>query len=154
MLLAPIYPTDAPAPGAVALADIVVTGYLFAEFIIGNDGILYHREGSANYPPSDPIGAWIDPQVGMSLYECRATPSTSTQATGNYDAWLDLAQSWGWALDVRQERTSAWGNLQNESPLTETWTDRSATFLLEIRRKSDLVVVVSVNVTVSAGGNA
>jgi hypothetical protein len=154
LFLASIYPTGAPANGATGLdAAYFVSGYLFAEFIIGNDGILYGQEGAQN-ATRQPIGPWIDPQVGMSLYECRATAQDTTPPSGTYDEWLDLAQTWGWALDVRQGRTRAWGDIGISGPLTETWTDKEGTFLLEIRRKSDQVVVSTTEVTVSAAGNA
>jgi hypothetical protein len=143
LLLGPIYVDGAPEPGAVGISNDEVDGYLIAIWTIANDGLIYHRSGQGGntYQPPLPSAVWISPQVGMNLYECRAQAIDTMRPIGTYDTWLDLAQSWswGWQMAVRG---------------TQTVTDKEGSFQLEIRRKSDQVVVASITVLVSAAGNA
>jgi hypothetical protein len=118
----------------VALVDDSVGGDLKAKWRIANDGWIYHSEDA----PFVPAYAWITPQSGMELYECRAT-ATSLEwppLGEQYNVWLDLAQSWTWG----------WG------AVATLHAGHSGSFLLEIRRKSDLVVVASCNVDIAASG--
>jgi hypothetical protein len=53
------------------------------------------------------IGPSIDPQVGMELYEAKATPLTTLIPPGSYDTWLDLAMGWSWGWDLHP-RSGYW----------------------------------------------
>lgn len=166
LLIGPHYDGGAPAPGGVSFADVAVNGYLAAYFWIGNDGLLYETTRN-NTQAKDLIGSWIDPQVGMNLYECRATALDLDPPGGAYGMWLDLGQtqSWGWTLKYGTGSGTLGGS--NDGPrfvlpspfgvegdtYYEPVAGRQGSFLLEIRRKSDGVVVDSGTVSVSAGGD-
>lgn len=125
LLLAPNYPQgSAPGVGAPALADETVEGLRRAQYQLGFDGWIYHNVARDV--------AWISPQVGMDTFECRATAVDLSPPPGTYDTWLDLANSWvwGWAASA--------GN--------------DGSFLIEIRRKSDLVVVASATIQIIVDG--
>jgi hypothetical protein len=70
-----------------------------AHFLIQNDGAYYQRADGL----LTPLGAWISPQVGMSLYECRATALDLNPPPGSYNTWLDLAQSWSWGWSLQPQ---------------------------------------------------
>jgi hypothetical protein len=153
LFLASIYPTARRRRRSRSAAAYFVSGYLFAHFMIGNDGILYGQEGAQN-ATRQPIGPWISPQVGMSLYECRATArhdaaERAPMTSGSISRW-----TWGWALDVRQGRTRAWGDIGISGPLTETWTDKRGRSSSRSGASRIRSCRTSADVTVSAAGNA
>lgn len=116
--------------GAVALADASVVGTQYGQWTIGSDGFTYERHTSgAAVQDVD----WINPQSGMSLYECRATVAGGDIPPGTIGSWLDLAASWTWG----------W---------TAQTTEKSCTLTIEVRRKSDLTVVDTANVDLFVSG--
>jgi hypothetical protein len=145
LFLAPIYSFNTtPAPGAVAFGGDEVLGYLVAYFTISYDGFIYHQ--TASNQRAVRAGAWCNPQVGMSDYECRATQLDTSRPVGTYGTWLDLAttaHTWGFAA-------GSGGRV----PINTVYPDKEGSFLLEIRRKSDQVVVASGNVLIEMSGNA
>lgn len=139
LLLAPIYSQGAPPPpGNVALVDQSVSGWQVAEFLIANDGNLYSKINNTA-PGGILLGPWINPQVGMNLYECRASQIGTRRANGIYDTWLDCGNSWDWSTDL-----GIGGTFHRATS--------NISFLLEIRRKSDAVVVASCTVSLEADG--
>jgi hypothetical protein len=116
------------ASGVVFAGDSCV-GTRNAVWTLSFNGYIYKQTDSGFAAQSGP---WIVPQVGMSDYEVRATLLDGFGG-GTLDTWLDLGagQSWGF---------------------TNRDTDREGTLLIEIRRKSDHVVVASGNVTIFATG--
>lgn len=137
LLLAPIYAqASAPAAGAVVATDnFTVDGTYWAYFIIANDGFVYGRRSyvGAGTMMSD----WIAPQSGMDLYECMASDTLGGRIDGTFNEWLDLAQSWTWGISG------------NRFALSE-----DVEFTLQIRRKSDLVVVgnYTIDLSLANGG--
>jgi hypothetical protein len=101
LLLGGVYPVTAAAPGGVAFGDVTAEGTYRAFFLIQNDGAYYQRADGI----LTQLGAWISPQVGMNLYECRATANDITPPPGTYGTWLDLAQSWSWGWNFSQRTT-------------------------------------------------
>lgn len=144
-LLGPIYGYDTtPAPGAVSFAGDSVSGYLAAYWTISYNGFIYKQQAANQRAFQD--GSWIDPQVGMAGYECRATAIDTNPPKGTYNAWLDLAgQAYSWGFQA---------TTQHPIPINTVFPDKTGSFHIEIRRKSDQVVVASGDVTVEMGGNA
>lgn len=153
LLLAPRYSIDVIAPGGVAFGDVTVEGYLRSHFLIQNDGFYAQRADGV----LTPIAAWITPQAGMNLYECRATVLGVIWPPGTYGSWLDLAQTWSWGWSLRAPSFHNRFNDVVTSSLNDDYYEpvsgTSGMFLLEIRRKSDGVVVASGNVTVNVVGD-
>lgn len=160
LLLAPRYSIDVVAPGGVAFGDVTVEGTYRAHFIIQNDGFYSQR---ADFVLT-PLGAWISPQAGMNLYQCRATAIDLNPPPGTYNTWLDLAQSWSWGWNLAPRQYIQGVDVLNrdgarfflDQPIDsyyEPVSGTSGTFLLEIARKSDGVVVDSGNVTVIVDGD-
>lgn len=144
LLLGPVYPQGAPPAGVVSFGGDEVDGYLTAYWTISYDGSIYQQTAANQRAVA--TGVWIDPQVGMNLYECRATQLDTSPPNGTYNTWLDLgttASSWGFSATA-----------QRPIPINTVFPDKTGTFFLEIRRKSDQVVVASGNVIVAMGGNA
>jgi len=76
---------------------------------------------------------WIAPQVGMDQFQARVSNVTgATLTSGTVNSWLTLTASRSWELEQSVIGSS------------------SSTFLVEIRRTSDSVVVDSANVTLTA----
>lgn len=144
LLLGPIYSSTA-APGAVGFGDYEVDGFMTAYFTLAGDGFAYQIVRSGTRSPA--IGPWITPQVGMNLYECMATQLDTRPPTGRFGEWLDLANTWSWGYPAPPSRTS-------EGFVQPVINDRTSTFQIDIRRKSDGFVVDTFNVTLFATGNA
>lgn len=105
-----------------------VVGTRYAQWTLSFDGYIYKRHNSGAAVQS---GSWISPQIGMSDYEVRATLVSGDDPGGSQGVWVDVGQTWGF---------------------TDTDIDQSCTLLIEIRRKSDHVVVASGNVNIFAAG--
>ena len=105
-----------------------VVGTRYAQWTLSFDGYIYKRHNSGAAIQS---GSWISPQIGMSDYEVRATLVSGDDPGGSQGVWVDVGQTWGF---------------------TDTDIDQSCTLLVEIRRKSDHVVVASGNVNIFAAG--
>jgi hypothetical protein len=148
LLLGPVYDGGAPANGTVAFAGDDVVGFMAACWTLGFDGWIYKQHGRNQAAVRD--GAWIDPQVGMNLYEVRATATDTTPPDGTYDTWLDLGNSWSWCFHLFAT-DPYW---RDEATGTRTAEDKEGVIFIEIRRKSDEVVIASGNVDVFAAGNA
>jgi hypothetical protein len=97
------------------------------------DGFTYHRNGYT--APTEQGPAWITPQAGMDQYEVRATLLGGNTPTGTLGTWLSLDVNRQWSLN----------NINY---------DRECDLLIEIRRKSDGVIVASGTVNILSSGTA
>jgi hypothetical protein len=148
LLLGPIYNSGPPGAGAVIFAGDEVVGFMAAYWTLGFDGGIYKQHGKTTAAVRD--GSWIDPQVGMNLYEARATALDTSPPSGTMDVWLDLGNSWTWGVSSFASNPY-WNDRNTGERIAE---DKEAFFHIEIRRKSDQVVIAEGDVHVFAAGNA
>lgn len=77
-------------------------------------------------------GFWITPQSGMDLFEARATLNTGALSSGSVNTWLPLSTTRSWQTSQSGEGV------------------QTANLSIQIRRASDVTVVASATVTVTA----
>jgi len=131
LLLAPHY-VPAADNGAIVLTDGSAIGSTYAQWTISFDGFTYVRN-TAGAAVQD--SAWINPQIGMGLYEVRATDAGGTNVPpGTLNVWLDMGNAWTWG----------WANNRG--------AEKSGELLIEVRRKVDLVVVGTAHISIVSGG--
>lgn len=120
----------AAAKGGVIFTGAAVVGPTYAQWLISFDGFTYKRRNSGAFIKGP---AWLNPQIGMNLYEVRATLASGDPPPGILGTWLSLSDSqvWGWA---------------NET------SEQSCQLTIEIRRKSDGVIVTTANVSIMVAG--
>jgi hypothetical protein len=91
------------AKGTVVLYGDSIVAPTYAQWTIGFDGFTYKRRTSGAAARSQ---AWLSPQIGMSLYEVRATLASGDLPPGTFGVWLPMTSSytWGWANETSQQR--------------------------------------------------
>ena len=75
---------------------------------------------------------WITPAMGMANYEVRATLLSGSVSSGSTGSWLSLGTTRSWTRDRASNGSASCG------------------LLIEIRRTSDLSVVASASITLTA----
>jgi hypothetical protein len=113
----------------ITLTDSAVFGTTSAHFTLGGDGFVYLAYGSGA-----PVKgyAWINPQVGMDLFEVKATVLSGNLPSGTIGSWVNTGSSHTWGFSSTSEKECDLG--------------------LEIRRVSDSVVVGSATINISVSG--
>jgi hypothetical protein len=124
--------------GVVAITDQVATSTVAAatatgRYSLANDGGVYKTNGT---DATSIVENWLTPAGGVALYECRATITSGTLASGTTGAWLNLATTRSWTV----QRAPPPGS-------------NSCTFTLEIRRASDAVVLDTATISVVAASS-
>lgn len=102
----------------------------YAFWTLWGDGYIYKQTDAGLSTQS---GTWITPQIGMSDYEVRATKISGNTPTGSLNTWIGAEVGGTWGFHT-------------------TTTDRMCTLTIDIRRKSDLAVVASGDVSILAMG--
>ena len=97
-----MFGTAAPPSGGggdssgIVLADDFVGNVRIAEWTLGYDGYVYHRQGSGAAVKKGP---WINPQVGMNLYQVNVTVTSGDSPDqgdlGNWDNLGSVSLTWG-----------------------------------------------------------
>lgn len=77
-------------------------------------------------------GFWLDPQVGMEDFECRATVTSGSLTSGTTGSWLALSTTRSWTVQQSVVGT------------------KLATMTIEIRRIGETTVLGSATVSFSA----
>lgn len=117
----------------IVLTDDYVGGPVVAEWTLGYDGFVYHRNSRGAAFKTDP---WVNPQVGMNLYEVEATVLSGDGPDGDIGIWETLgsvSRTWGF----QTEYDGFEGQLQ-----------------IQIRRASDHVILKTVTVSLTVSGLA
>jgi hypothetical protein len=126
----PHFVPSAIVDGAITFVGTSVDGTQYAEWTISFDGFTYERDTAG---AADQAAAWIDPQVGMGLYQVRATLVSGRPPAGTFGTWLPLSDAWTWGY-------------------AGATTEKECNITIEIRRASDGVIVGSGSVDLLVTG--